>query len=76
MTDDKQDEGQVSEVSGLKADPDDESALAKPGEPINPGGDCKTVTGLSTADTHQLGELPLKRPLLHPQIWAEIHHSR
>ncbi len=29
--------GQVSEVSGLKADPDDESSLERPGDPIEPG---------------------------------------
>ena len=33
----KQDEGQVSEVSGLKADPEDQSSLNDPGQQISAG---------------------------------------
>ena len=55
MTDDKQDEGQVSEVSGLKADPDDESALAKPGEAINPG---DSVAGQPDGESGRTDEGP------------------
>ena len=51
----KQDEGQVSEVSGLKADPDDRSSLNDPGQEISAG---DSVAGQPEGESGRADEGP------------------
>ncbi|MBA2954095.1 hypothetical protein GON03_07165 [Nocardioides sp. MAH-18] len=55
MADEKQDEGQVSEVSGLKADPDDRSSLNAPGQQISAG---DSVAGQPEGESGKVDEGP------------------
>ena len=50
-----QDEGQVSEVSGLKADPDDRSSLNAPGQEISAG---DSVAGQPDGESGRADEGP------------------
>ena len=51
----KQDEGQVSEVSGLKANPDDRSSLNDPGQQVSAG---DSVAGQPDGESGRADEGP------------------